>query len=77
MAISRKKALKLLHGYAPRVEEHVQKIANDPASRDVPHWLHEAKSWISQMEDVLPHVGRKTAGEWQRRIAKWQASLGN
>jgi hypothetical protein len=77
MAISRKQALKLLHGFAPRVEEHVQKIANDPANRDVPHWLHEANSWISQMEDVLPHVGPKTAAEWQARIAKGKATLGN
>jgi hypothetical protein len=76
MAISRKDALKRLNGLSPRVEEHLQRIANNPGSRDIPHWTAEAENWIRQMEDVLPNVGDKTAAEWAARIAEWRARLG-
>jgi phage shock protein PspC (stress-responsive transcriptional regulator) len=76
MAMSRKDALKRLNGLSPRVEEHLQKIANNPGSRDIPHWKGEAENWIRQMENVLPHVGEKTAAEWAARIAEWRARLG-
>jgi hypothetical protein len=76
MAMSRKDALKRLNGLRPRVEGHLQKIANNPASKDVPHWTREIESWIRQMEDVLPHIGASTSAEWSRRIAEWNAKLG-
>jgi hypothetical protein len=75
MAMRRKDALKRLNGLYPLVEEHLQKIADDPTSRDVPHWTQEVNSWIRQMEDVLPHVGDNTAAEWSARIADWKARL--
>jgi hypothetical protein len=76
MAMSRKDALKRLNGLGPRVEEHLGKIANNPGSRDIPHWTGEIDTWIKQMEDVLPHVGDKTAAEWAAKIAEWKARLG-
>jgi hypothetical protein len=76
MAMSRKDALKRFNGLAPRVEEHLQKIANNPASRDVPHWIGEINHWIERMEDLLPHAGDKTAAQWAARIAEWKARLG-
>ncbi len=75
--MSRKQALKRLGGLAPIVEEHLAKIEDDPTSRDVPHWTAEILSWIKQMEDLLPHVGDKTAAEWLARIAEWKRRLGN
>jgi predicted flap endonuclease-1-like 5' DNA nuclease len=76
MAMSRKDALKRLKGLAPRIEEHLQKIANYPGSRDISHWTRETENWIRQMEDMLPHVGDKTAAEWADRITEWKARLG-
>ena len=76
MAISRKDALKRWKGLAPQVEEHLQKIADNPASRDIPHWTAEINHWITQMENMLPHAGDKTAAEWAARIAEWKVRLG-
>jgi hypothetical protein len=76
MSISRKEALKRLNGLAPRIEEHLLKIANNPGSRDIPHWRGEITHWFKQMERLLPHVGGKTAGEWLARIAGWKDKHG-
>ncbi len=76
MAMSRNDALKRLNGLGPMVQEHLEKIANNPGSQDVPHWTGEIDNWIKQMEDVLPHAGDKTAAEWAARIAEWKARLG-
>lgn len=75
MGLSRKDALKRLNGLAPEVEQHLEKIAADPESENVIHWISEIKSWLRQMEDVLPQVGRKTAAEWTARIAGWKARM--
>ena len=75
MAMSRKDALKRLNGLTPKIEEHLQKIANDPMSRDLPHWTREVENWIRQMEKVLPYIGDKTAAEWAARIAEWKARI--
>jgi hypothetical protein len=75
MAISRKDALRRLEGLAPRVEEHLSKIAVEPTSRDVPHWTKEIDSWIKQMEELATHVGKRTSALWLARIAKWKTEL--
>jgi len=77
MAISRKDALRRVNGLAPRVEEHLSKIAAEPASRDVPHWTNEINSWIKQVEELLLHVGKRTSSQWSTRVAKWKAELEN
>ncbi len=74
--MTRKRALKRLDGLAPRVEEHLEKIHAEPSSGDVPHWVKEVESWIRQMEEMLPHVGQKTAEEWAHRIDAWKRQLG-
>jgi hypothetical protein len=74
--MSRADALKRLNGLAAKVEDHLAKIAQSPASRDVPHWRGEINNWIRQMEEVLPHAGKKTAADWSARIAGWKGRLG-
>jgi hypothetical protein len=74
--MNRKRALKRLDGLAPRVEEHLGKIADDRESRDLHHWISEVNSWIEQMEDLLPAVGNKSAAKWRTRIAGWKVQLG-
>ncbi len=76
MGMSRKKALQRLNGLAPKVEEHLNKIRDEPGSQDVLHWTGEIDSWIDQIEAVLAHVGGKTSAEWVARIEQWKAKLG-
>lgn len=75
MAISRKDALKRLNGLAPRVEEHLAKLASDPETPDASHWQKEVGCWLDQMVMMLPHIGRKTAARWAQRISVWKSSL--
>jgi hypothetical protein len=75
MAIPRKQALLRLHGLLPVVEEHLAKLAADPNSRHAKHWRKEVDGWLRQMEEVLPHVGKKTAAEWQSRIQTFRVTL--
>jgi hypothetical protein len=75
MAISRAKALERLEGLAPRVEEHLAKIAQNPGHSSIPHWSHEVSNWLNQMEAMLPHVGKKTAADWAAKINQWRQAL--
>ncbi len=74
--MKRKGALKRIDGLAPQVEGHLDKIRDNPASRDVPHWVREVESWIRQIEAMLPSVGQKTAEYLARRIEWWRGRLG-
>jgi hypothetical protein len=76
MAISRKEALKQLRGLWPRVQRHLAKLAARPNDREVPHWKKETRNWLREMEEYLPHVGKKTAAEWQARLDSCRAALG-
>lgn len=73
--MTRKDALKRLNGLEPQVDDHLAKIAENPTSRDIPHWTGEIRNWIRQMEALLPSVGGKTAEKWRTRIAEWKARL--
>jgi hypothetical protein len=75
MAISRQDALKRLNGLAPRVQEHLQKLAEHPESWDASHWKQEAASWLDQMEAVLPHVGKKTGSTGPSKSLQWRNEL--
>jgi len=76
MAISRKDALKQLLGRFRRIQEHLATIAAHPDEREVPHWKGETRNWLREMEEYLPHVGKKTAAEWQARIDASRGQLG-
>jgi hypothetical protein len=75
MAMSRKDALKRLNGLAPQVEKHLDSIGQYPSHTSVAHWRNEASSWLKKTEDALPHVGKKTAAEWQARLEGYKAQL--
>jgi hypothetical protein len=75
MAIPRKRALQRLDGLTPPVEDHLAKIAAKPADRAVEHWKAEVANWLRQMEELLPHAGKKTADEWRRRIQDYRKAL--
>jgi hypothetical protein len=75
MAIPRKRALTHLLGLLPRVEAHLAKLAAEPNAREANHWRAEVRGWLRRMEEVLPHVGKKTAAEWQTRLQNFWAAL--
>jgi hypothetical protein len=75
MALPRKQALKLLQGRVPQVERHLAKVAEEPGHSSIPKWKSEIRNWLREMEEVLPHVGKKTAAEWQARIDAYRAAV--
>jgi hypothetical protein len=75
MAISRKKALERLTDLTPHVEEHMAKMAADPENPAFSHWAHEVKNWLSQMEKLIPVVGKKTGAIWAEQIEVWRSRL--
>jgi hypothetical protein len=75
MALTRKQALKTLEGLVPQVERHLQRILEFPGHSSRCKWASEVLGWLSQMEEVLPHVGKKTAVQWQGRIDAYRATL--
>jgi hypothetical protein len=75
MAIPRKRALGRLESFLLRVDEHLALIAKEPDHISVNHWKYEVRNWLNQMEAMLPHVGNKTAAEWQPRIARLHQAL--
>jgi hypothetical protein len=75
MVVSRKHALKRLTALERNVEEHLQKITDQPGSTTTRHWQAELKSWLLQMEDLLPRVGTRTAEDWSAKIAEWRTQL--
>jgi hypothetical protein len=75
MALPRKQALKRLQGRVAAVEQHLARIAADPGHSSIPKWRSEVRNWLREMEEVLPHVGKKTAAEWQGRIDAYKIAL--
>lgn len=65
MGMGRKRALERIHGLVERVQEHLEKLRAKPSLYDDQHWRYEMNNWLRQMEEVLPHVGKKTSRYWQ------------
>jgi len=66
-----------LQGRVPEIERHLSKIAAAPGHSSIQKWRSEIRNWLREMEEVLPHVGKKTAAEWQARIDGYHRSLGD
>jgi hypothetical protein len=75
MGLRRKEALKRLQGRVAEIEHHLARIAAQPAHSSVQKWKSEVRNWLREMEEVLPHAGKKTAAEWQARIDAYQSVL--
>ena len=77
MAMPRKSALKRLQGRIPEIMRHLARITATPEHSSVHKWKSEVRNWLREMEEVLPHVGKKTAAEWQVRIDAYRSALGD
>ena len=77
MGLSRKLALKRITGLAARIEEHLTKIEENPNTRETPHWNHEIRTWIEQIESVIDNVGSRTEAQWRAKIDAWREQLGD
>ena len=76
MAIPRKRALERLESYLKRVDEHLTLMASEPEAPALAHWKYETGLWLSVMEEMLRHVGKKTSVEWRAIIEIRKAKLG-
>jgi hypothetical protein len=76
MAIPRKRALERLEVFLKRVDEHLALMASEPGAPALPHWIHETRVWLIQMEEMLRHVGKKTSAEWRAIIEIRKAKFG-
>jgi hypothetical protein len=74
MGFSRQQALRRMVGLLPRVEEHFAKLVAQPEHQDAGHWRTEMRGWLHQIEERLPHVGKKTAAEWKARLQTFWAA---
>jgi hypothetical protein len=75
MAIPRKDALKRLRSLLPEIDKHIQALTLEPNDTAVAHWKHESRNWLIQMEEMLPHVGKKTSAKWRAIIEDRKAKL--
>jgi hypothetical protein len=75
MGSRRKSALKRLEGLQRQIEKHLRKIIDNQDSRDTEHWREEVRSWLSQMDRLLRHLGKKTAIVWTEWLAQARAGL--
>jgi hypothetical protein len=75
MAIPRKRALQRLQGFASCVEEHLAKLAANRRHPAVSHRQQEVRHWLREMEEMLSHVGKKTAAEWRTQIQAYRETL--
>ena len=75
MALSRQKALERLTTRSGNILEHLEKITNDPQSQAVNHWKNEIRNWIREMEEALPHAGKKTAVGWKKLVNAYKQVL--
>ncbi|HWE35408.1 MAG TPA: hypothetical protein VG406_02465 [Isosphaeraceae bacterium] len=77
MSIRREKALGRMKGLAARIEEHLDKLANEPENLAAEHWRFETVNRIAQVEALNRHVGAKTGADWEQKITAWKIAIGN
>ncbi len=74
--MGRRRALERLNELWPEVERHLGRIVAEPEHSSKGKWRGEVRSWLSQMQEVIRHVGTKTGAEWQARIDAYWETLG-
>jgi hypothetical protein len=80
MALSRKQALSRLEGLERQVLRHIDEhipetIGKAPTA--VSHWRKEVGGYLDEMERMTPHIGKKSAADWQARIDSMRQRLIN
>ena len=73
--MSRQKTLERLRTRSGNIMEHLEKIAKDPNNPATGHWRSEIRNWIGEMEDALPHAGKKTAAGWEKLVNAYKQVL--
>lgn len=69
---TRRQALVRCRAYEIQIEEHLEKLERHPENWAGPHWRREIMAGI---RGLLPHLGRKTGGEWEARLEQWRVRL--
>lgn len=70
----RGEALEDIESLVPRIEEHLEKLRQNPTSQDVPGWHDELNAWIGKIERLVDRgLGKKTDEEMRQRVAGWRS----
>ncbi len=75
MGIGRSDALDRMGAWRLQVEKHMAKILASPGDLSVPHYLHEVRIWMRDIERLKQHVGKRTGAEWDQVLEKWRNEL--
>ena len=73
MGIARSDALRKMMSWRGQVEEHIAKVLANPG--DFPHYLHEVRIWVRDIQRLKQHVGKKTGAQWDEMLAEWFTRL--
>ncbi len=69
----RGEALEDIEDLVPKVEEHLDKLRQNPTSQDILGWHDELNAWIGKIERIVNRgLGKKTDAEMRRRIEDWR-----
>ena len=75
MSIDRRNALVVIAGLSFRLRQHLEKMRADPFAIDYNHWPAEVENWISQIEKLTRHIGRRTALEVLTHVEEWKKEI--
>jgi hypothetical protein len=75
MGVSRKQALKHIHGLSAQIEIHLAKLEAGAADASAAHWRAEVEHWIVQVLDAAKVVGKRTEGQLRQQVLAWRRQM--